>query len=87
MAVIVWGFAYAALIKLRISEPNLPRPHKSWGYPLTSIIMILFSVALFFGFAYSDRKSFLIITIITLLSYPVFLLLNRNNKKNNYDNN
>lgn len=81
MAVIVWGFAYAALIKLRISEPNLPRPHKSWGYPYTSIVMILFSIALFLGFAYSDRKSLLIIGIITLLSYPIFLLLKRNHKK------
>lgn len=75
MAVTVWGFAYAALIKLRITEPNLPRPHKSWGYPLTSILMLLFSAALFLGFAYSDRRSLLIIAIITLLSYPVFLLL------------
>jgi len=80
MAVIVWGFAYAALIKLRISEPDLPRPHKSWGYPVTSILMILFSLALFIGFAYSDRKSLLIITIITLLSYPVFLLLRPKSK-------
>ncbi len=80
MAVTVWGFAYAALIKLRITEPDLPRPHKSWGYPYTSIVMILFSIALFFGFAYSDRKSLLIIGIITLLSYPVFLLLKRKSK-------
>ncbi len=82
MAVIVWGFAYAALIKLRISEPDLPRPHKSWGYPYTSIVMLLFSIALFLGFAYSDRKSLLIIGIITLLSYPIFLLLKpKSNKK------
>ncbi len=81
MAVIVWGFAYASLIKLRISEPNLPRPHKSWGYPFTSIVMIVFSIALFFGFAYSDQKSFIIISIITVLSYPLFLLIKSNNKK------
>ena len=81
MAVIVWGFAYAALIKLRISEPNLPRPHKSWGYPITSIVMILFSIVLFCGFAYSDQKSFIVICIITALSYPLFLLIKYNNKK------
>ena len=81
MAVIVWGFAYAALIKLRISEPNLPRPHKSWGYPITSIVMILFSIVLFCGFAYSDQKSFIVIGIITALSYPLFLLIKYNNKK------
>ena len=72
MAVIVWGFAYAALIKLRITEPDLPRPHKSWGYPYTSIVMILFSIALFLGFAYSDRKSLLIIGIITLFLIRFF---------------
>ncbi len=81
MAVIVWGFAYAALIKLRITEPDLPRPHKSWGYPYTSILMILFSLALFLGFAYSDRNSLLIIGIITLLSYPIFLLLKLKSNK------
>ena len=80
MAVIVWGFAYASLIKLRITEPNLPRPHKSWGYPFTSIMMILFSILLFIGFAYSDQKSLLIIGFITFLSYPVYSLLKRNTK-------
>lgn len=81
MAVIVWGLAYGALIQLRIKEPNLPRPYKSWGYPWTTIIMILFSIALFFGFAYSDRRSLIIIGVITLLSYPVFLMLKRTLKK------
>lgn len=75
MAITVWGLTYISLIKLRFSEPNLERPYKSWGYPYTSILMILFSLALFIGFAYSDSKSFLIIGGITLLSYPVFLAL------------
>ena len=81
MSVIVWGLAYCALIKLRISEPNLPRPYKSWGYPWTTIVMILFSIALFLGFAYSDSKSLLVIGYIALLSYPVYLLLTKFNSK------
>lgn len=80
MSIVVLGLAYAALIKLRISEPNLPRPYKSWGYPYSTIIIILFSLLLFLGFAYSDHYSLLVIGIITLLSYPLFLLLNRNKK-------
>ena len=79
MSVIVWGFAYCALIKLRNSEPNLPRPYKSWGYPWTTFIMIGCSIALFIGFAYSDQKSLLVINSITLLSYPIFLTLNKIN--------
>ena len=75
MAITVWGLTYISLIKLRFTEPNLERPYKSWGYPYTSILMILFSLALFIGFAYSDSKSFLIIGCITLFSYPIFLAL------------
>lgn len=81
MAIIVWGLTYISLIKLRFSEPNLKRPYKSWGYPYTSILMILFSLALFTGFAYSDSNSFLIIGVITLLSYPVFLALRLKSNK------
>lgn len=79
MSVIVWGFAYCALIKLRKSEPNLPRPYKSWGYPWTTFIMIGCSISLFIGFAYSDQKSLLVISSITLLSYPIYLTLNKIN--------
>jgi APA family basic amino acid/polyamine antiporter len=79
MSIIVWGFAYCALIKLRNSEPNLPRPYKSWGYPWTTFIMIGCSIALFIGFAYSDQKSLLIIVAIALVSYPIFLTLNKIN--------
>ncbi|RXR18976.1 APC family permease [Flavobacterium amnicola] len=81
MAITVWGSTYVSLIKLRISEPNLERPYKSWGYPYTSILMIVFSIALFTGFAYSDSKSFLAIVGITLLSYPIFLLLKPKSNK------
>ena len=78
MSVIVWALAYCSLLKLRISEPDLPRPHKAWGHPYTTILLVLFSLAFFFGFAYSDKKSLLVIVIITVLSYPVFRLLKRN---------
>lgn len=77
MSIIVWGLAYCALMKLRISEPDLPRPYKSWGYPWTTVLMILFSVALFVGFAYSDQTSLLVVGGITVVSYPVFIMMKR----------
>ena len=81
MSVIVWGLTYCSLIKLRSSEPNLPRPFRSWGYPWTTLFMIVATIALLIGFAFSDRQNFVIILGITLLSYPIFLLINRRNKK------
>ena len=81
MSVIVWGLAYCSLIKLRNKEPDLPRPYRSWAYPWTTILAITATVALLIGFAYGDTKNFIIILVISGLSYPVFLLLNRRNKK------
>ncbi|WP_367754625.1 APC family permease [Flavobacterium sp. WC2430] len=81
MSVIVWGLAYCSLMKLRTKEPNLLRPYLSWGYPWTSILMIIATLTLLIGFAYSDTKNFVIIIIIAVLSYPTYLLINNRNKK------
>ena len=36
---------YLALIKMRITHPELPRPYRAWGYPITPLIFL--SVTLF----------------------------------------
>jgi APA family basic amino acid/polyamine antiporter len=77
IALIVPALVYASLIKLRIKEPGLPRPYRAWGYPYTTIAMILISVALFIGFAISDRSNFFVIAGIIILSYPIFLLIRK----------
>lgn len=79
-SIIVWGLSYCSLIKLRISDPNLPRPYRSFWYPWTTIIAIMVSLALLAGFIYSDPDNFIVIVLITVLSYPLFLLLKRNKK-------
>ena len=75
MAVMVWGFAYGALIKLRTEEPNLLRPYQSWWYPWSTIFAIIATFGLLIGFVYSDTKNFTIILILTLISYPIFFTL------------
>jgi APA family basic amino acid/polyamine antiporter len=80
MMTIVTISAFASLIKLRISEPNIPRPYKTWGYPYSTILAITVSVLLFFGFAYSDTKNLLIILIISALSFPCYKWLTRKTK-------
>ncbi|GAA3771601.1 APC family permease [Flavobacterium ginsengiterrae] len=80
ISIIVWGLAYYSLLKLRIKEPHLPRPYRSFWYPWTTIIAIIFSIALLAGFIYSDPISFLIIVAIAVVSYPLFLVLSKNKK-------
>ena len=76
-SIIVWGLAYCSLLKLRISEPDLPRPYRSFWYPWTTIIAIIVSLALLIGFIFSDSQNFIIIVGITAISYPLFWVLNR----------
>ena len=76
-SIIVWGLAYCSLLKLRISEPDLPRPYRSFWYPWTTILAIMVSLALLIGFIFSDPQNFIIIVGITAISYPLFWVLNR----------
>jgi APA family basic amino acid/polyamine antiporter len=34
-------FTVFAVIKLRITRPDLPRPYRAWGYPVTPVIFLL----------------------------------------------
>lgn len=34
-------FAVLGVIKLRIMRPDLPRPYRAWGYPLTPLVFLL----------------------------------------------
>lgn len=77
MSLVVTGLAFAAHIKLRRSEPNSPRPYRAWGYPVTPIIVLLATVAMFAGFAKSDQFNFMIVVGIGVISYPAFLFIQK----------
>ncbi|HEY1978884.1 MAG TPA: amino acid permease, partial [Xanthobacteraceae bacterium] len=33
-------FTVLGVIKMRITQPSLPRPYRAWGYPLTPLIFL-----------------------------------------------
>src|ERR1700761_2842602 len=34
-------FTVAGVVKLRITQPDLPRPYRAWGYPITPVVFLL----------------------------------------------
>ncbi|GAB3246088.1 amino acid permease [Larkinella harenae] len=71
--VLCYAAAFASLIRLRHIAPELPRPFLAWGYPLTTWLMMIISLAFLMGVIYSDPYSSAYAVGFILLSYPLFL--------------
>src|ERR1700761_1813970 len=65
----------AGVIKLRITQPDLPRPYRTWGYPITPLVFLLvFGFMMYYLLVERPLQSSLgaLIMISGLLIYAVF---------------
>src|SRR5437773_5879165 len=73
-----YAMAYISLIVLRLREPDLPRPYRAWGYPWTTGIVLLGSIAFLAGAVISDRvnhrQDSLFVLVILAESFPIYLI-------------
>ncbi|MCA1556921.1 MAG: APC family permease, partial [Acidobacteria bacterium] len=72
-----YTISFACVFVLRRREPELPRPYRAWGYPWTTMLALLGSVAFLCGAAASDTRNSLYALILLAASYPAYLLLRR----------
>ncbi len=70
-----YAISFTSLFVLRRREPEADRPFRAWGYPWTTGLALLGSVAFLVGAAISDRKTSLRALIILAASYPVYRLI------------
>ena len=77
LIVVVMILLVVSLFVLRRREPDAPRPYRTWGYPYTAIIMLIFAVLLFAGYAVSNPFPSAIAAAALVLSYPVYRLTKR----------
>jgi APA family basic amino acid/polyamine antiporter len=75
--VLCYASGFAALIRLRQTEPELPRPVRAWGYPFTTWTLLLASLAFLAGVVIGDFSSSLYAIGFMLVSYPVYLLIKK----------
>ncbi|MCP9890753.1 amino acid permease [Cyanobium sp. Aljojuca 7D2] len=59
----------AALLALRRQEPNLPRPFRAWGYPLSPLLVAAVSLAFLVGTALGDWVDSLAALVLVALGY------------------
>jgi APA family basic amino acid/polyamine antiporter len=70
-----YSIGYISVIVLRKLEPNLPRPYRVWGYPWSTLIVLLGSIAFLIGAVITDKRNSLWALGILALSYPLYLIV------------
>ena len=77
LIVVVMILLVIALFVLRRREPDAPRPYRTWGYPFTPALMLIFTVLLFIGYCVSNPYPSTLAAAALLLSYPLYRLAKR----------
>ncbi|QIP11405.1 APC family permease [Spirosoma aureum] len=75
--VLCYASSFAALIRLRKTEPELPRPVRAWGYPFTTWSLLVASLAFLAGVVIGDFSSSLYAIGFIAVSYPAYLLIKK----------
>ncbi len=73
-----YAMSAGAVIILRRKAPDLPRPYRTWGYPVTPIVFILFSVYLVGSAIRETPKESAIGTFLLLLGLPIYWYYTKN---------
>ena len=73
--VINYGITFLSVFVLRRREPERPRPFRAWGYPFTTGLVLLGSIAFLVGAFMDDSQDGIYVLILLAASYPAFLLL------------
>jgi basic amino acid/polyamine antiporter, APA family len=70
-----YTISFISVFVLRRREPERPRPYRVWGYPVTTALALLGSVAFLAGAVASDTLNSIYALILLAASFPAFLLL------------
>jgi APA family basic amino acid/polyamine antiporter len=72
----IWPFyalAVGAVFVLRRSQPNLPRPYRTWGYPVVPILFLLASIGMVVNALWTDPVNTGVTFGIILVGIPAYL--------------
>lgn len=77
IAIAFWIAAAAAVFTLRKKRPDLPRPYKTWGYPVVPMVFILASTGILLNTLIEKPVESLAGIGLTLLGIPAYLFWQR----------
>jgi len=77
IAIIFWIAAALSVFTLRKKLPDLPRPYKTWGYPIVPIIFILASLGILINTLFEKPIEALAGILFTAMGIPVYFYWKR----------
>src|SRR6185436_18496526 len=69
-----YTLSFISVFVLRRREPEKDRPYRAWGYPWTTALALLGSIAFLGGAVASDTRNSIYALLLLAASYPAFLL-------------
>jgi APA family basic amino acid/polyamine antiporter len=70
-----YTLSFISVFVLRRREPSRPRPYRAWGYPWTTALALVSSVAFLAGAIASDTRNSLYALLLLAASYPGYRLV------------
>lgn len=77
---IFFGLTVAAVMVLRRTRPELPRPYRTWGYPVTPIVFVLAAVYISVNALVNSFANAMTGLAIIVLGVPAYLYWNRSRR-------
>ena len=69
-----YTLSFISVFVLRWREPGKERPYRAWGYPWTTVLALIGSVAFLAGAVASDTRNSIYALLLLAVSYPVYLV-------------
>jgi basic amino acid/polyamine antiporter, APA family len=76
---VFYALLCAAVLRLRTRRPDLPRPYRAWGYPVTPVLFIGFSVWLVANTIREDPIDSAVAAGLMLVGLPVYFYFRQRN--------
>jgi APA family basic amino acid/polyamine antiporter len=74
---IFYALSAGAVLLLRRTAPDMPRPYRTLGYPITPLVFVLFSVWLIWNTAQEQLLDFAVGMGLILVGLPLYWLIRR----------
>lgn len=78
---ILFAMGAASVIVLRWRQPNLPRPYRTWGYPVVPVLFVLVTLALLYAILKSSPRESGIGLGFLLVGLPFYFHWKRRRRK------